>query len=78
MTDKEYFRHTGYPGGVKLTTPVEILEKQPTRLLTMAVKKECFPRNTLGRQLLRNLRVYAGPVHPHAAQQPETVNFLNN
>jgi len=74
MTDKEYFRHTGYPGGVKLTTPVEILEKQPTRLLTMAVKG-MLPKNTLGRQLLRNLRVYAGPVHPHAAQQPETVTF---
>jgi large subunit ribosomal protein L13 len=74
MTEKEYFRHTGYPGGVKLTTPSEILEKQPTRLLTMAVKG-MLPKNTLGRQLLRNLRVYAGPVHPHSAQQPETVTF---
>lgn len=74
MTEKEYFRHTGYPGGVKLTTPEEILEKHPARLLTMAVKG-MLPKNTLGRQLLRNLRVYAGPVHPHSAQQPETVTF---
>jgi large subunit ribosomal protein L13 len=74
MTDKEYFRHTGYPGGVKLTTPEEILEKHPTRLLTMAVKG-MLPKNSLGRDLLTNLRVYAGPVHPHTAQQPENVTL---
>lgn len=74
MTDKEYFRHTGYPGGVKLTTPEEILEKHPTRLITMAVKG-MLPKNSLGRDLLTNLRVYAGPVHPHTAQQPENVTL---
>lgn len=74
MTDKQYFRHTGYPGGVKLTTPEEILEKDPTRLVMMAVKG-MLPKNALGRQLLRNLRVYAGPVHPHTAQQPENVTL---
>jgi len=74
MTDKQYFRHTGYPGGVKLTTPEELLEKHPTRVVTMAVKG-MLPKNSLGRDLLRNLRVYAGPVHPHTAQQPEKVTL---
>jgi large subunit ribosomal protein L13 len=74
MTDKQYFRHTGYPGGVKLTTPEELLEKHPTRVVTMAIKG-MLPKNSLGRELLRNLRVYAGPVHPHTAQQPEKVTL---
>lgn len=74
MTDKQYFRHSGYPGGVKLTTPEELLEKHPTRVVTMAVKG-MLPKNSLGRDLLRNLRVYAGPVHPHTAQQPEKVTL---
>lgn len=74
LTDKQYFRHTGYPGGVKLTTPEELLEKHPTRVITMAVKG-MLPKNSLGRDLLRNLRVYAGPVHPHTAQQPEKVTL---
>jgi len=74
MTDKQYFRHTGYPGGVKLTTPEEIIEKHPTRLIMMAVKG-MLPKNSLGRDLLTNLRVYAGPVHPHTAQQPENVTL---
>jgi large subunit ribosomal protein L13 len=74
MTDKQYFRHTGYPGGVKLTTPEELLEKHPTRVVTMAIKG-MLPKNSLGRDLLRNLRVYAGPVHPHTAQQPEKVTL---
>jgi large subunit ribosomal protein L13 len=74
MTDKQYFRHTGYPGGVKLTNPEELLEKHPTRVVTMAIKG-MLPKNSLGRDLLRNLRVYAGPVHPHTAQQPEKVTL---
>jgi len=70
MTDKEYFRHTGYPGGEKFTTAKEMMEKDPTSLVMMAVKG-MLPKTKLGRQLLTNLRVYAGPVHPHSAQQPE-------
>lgn len=70
MTDKEYFRHTGYPGGEKFTTAKEMMEKDPTSLITIAVKG-MLPKTKLGRQLLTNLRVYAGPVHPHSAQQPE-------
>jgi len=70
MLDKEYFRHTGYPGGEKFTTAKEMMEKDPTSLIMMAVKG-MLPKTKLGRQLLTNLRVYAGPVHPHGAQQPE-------
>lgn len=70
MTDKQYFRHTGYPGGEKFTSAEEMLEKDPTSLVRNAVKG-MLPKNKLGRKLLTNLRVYAGPVHPHTAQQPE-------
>lgn len=70
MFDKEYFRHTGYPGGEKFTTAKEMMEKDPTSLIMMAVKG-MLPKTKLGRKLLTNLRVYAGPVHPHSAQQPE-------
>lgn len=70
MLDKEYFRHTGYPGGEKFTTAKEMMEKDPTSLIMMAVKG-MLPKTKLGRQLLTNLRVYAGPVHPHSAQKPE-------
>ncbi|MEX0772136.1 MAG: 50S ribosomal protein L13 [Balneolales bacterium] len=74
MQDKEYFRHTGYPGGVKTTTPEEMLEKHPTRLVEKAVKG-MVPRNKLGRKLLTNLKVYAGPVHNQTAQRPEKIEL---
>ncbi|MCC5907325.1 MAG: 50S ribosomal protein L13 [Balneolaceae bacterium] len=70
MTDKLYFRHTGYPGGEKFTSAADMLAKDPTSLVTRAVRG-MLPKNRLGRKLLTNLRVYAGPVHPHTAQQPE-------
>src|SRR5690625_1603311 len=70
MAQKEYFRHSGYPGSEKFTTAEELLAKDPTALVTRAVKG-MLPKNRLGRKLLTNLRVYAGPVHPHTAQQPE-------
>lgn len=70
MTGKKYFRHTGYIGSETFTTAKEMMEKDPTSLVTIAVKG-MLPKNKLGRQLQRNLRVYAGPVHPHAAQKPE-------
>lgn len=71
-SQKEYFRYTGYPGGERFKTVEEALENDPTFLVTNAVKG-MLPKNKLGRKLLTNLRVYAGPVHPHAAQKPETV-----
>ncbi len=74
MTDKQYFRHTGYPGGVKLNTPEGLLEKFPTRPVEYAVKG-MLPKGPLGRAQLRNLRVYAGSAHPHEAQQPELITL---
>ncbi|MFN3596197.1 MAG: 50S ribosomal protein L13 [Rubricoccaceae bacterium] len=73
-TDKQYFRHTGYPGGVKLTTPRDLRERKPTFIIENAVRG-MLPRNRLGRQLLGKLKVYAGPEHPHAAQQPEPLSL---
>jgi large subunit ribosomal protein L13 len=69
-TQKEYFRYTGFPGGERFKTVEEALETDPTFLVMNAVKG-MLPKNKLGRKLLTNLRVYAGPVHPHAAQKPE-------
>lgn len=69
FTDKKYYRHSGYPGGIKETTYKEMLEKHPTRAMTLAVTG-MLPHNRLGRDLARNLRVYAGPDHPHEAQMP--------
>ena len=74
MTDKQYFSHTGYPGGEKFTTPQEILEKKPTDVVYRAIKG-MIPKNKLGRSVMRNLRVYAGPVHGHTAQNPEKITL---
>ncbi|HKJ47307.1 MAG TPA: 50S ribosomal protein L13 [Balneolales bacterium] len=74
LTDKTYFRHTEYPGGERFTTPEEMLEKNPTFLISNAVKG-MLPKNKLGRKLLKNLRVYAGPVHPHTAQKAEKITL---
>jgi large subunit ribosomal protein L13 len=68
--DKEYFWHTGYPGGIKSRTAEKILDgKHPERVLQKAVER-MLPDGPLARQQLRNLKVYAGPEHPHAAQNP--------
>ncbi len=74
MTDKIYTRHTGYPGGQRFSTPRQMLEKHPTRVLEHAVKG-MLPRNRLGRRLFTNLFIYAGDQHPHAAQQPKEMTF---
>ena len=74
MTDKMYFRHTFYPGGERFTSAEDLLAKDPTALVTKAVKG-MLPKNRLGRAILKNLRVYAGPVHPHTAQQPEHIEL---
>jgi large subunit ribosomal protein L13 len=69
-----YYKHTGYPGGIKERTAKQILEGRfPERVIEAAVKR-MMPRGPLGRQQMKNLRIYAGPAHPHEAQQPETVN----
>lgn len=74
FTDKEYYRHSGYPGGIKDTTYGKMLEKHPTRPMTMAVTG-MLPHNRLGRSLATNLRVYPGAEHPHAAQDPTEYSF---
>ena len=63
------YRHSGYPGGLKRVRYDELLANRPERAIELAVKG-MLPKNTLGRQMLRKLKVYAGPEHPHAAQQP--------
>jgi large subunit ribosomal protein L13 len=68
--DKLYYRHSGYPGAIRSRTLGEMLERQPEEVIRKAVKG-MLPRNRLARQQLRKLRVYAGPEHPHAAQQPQ-------
>ena len=74
MTDKEYFTHTNYPGGQKRTSPLNLMRKKPTAVVEGAIKG-MLPRNRLGRALYRNLHVYAGPEHPHAAQQPKEISI---
>jgi large subunit ribosomal protein L13 len=68
--EKRYYRHSGYPGGIRSRTLNDMLERQPEEVLRKAVKG-MLPRNRLGRAQLRKLKVYAGPEHPHAAQQPQ-------
>lgn len=68
-TDKLYYRHSGYPGGLKTRTFEEMLDRRPEEVIRKAVKG-MLPRNRLARQQLRKLKVYAGPEHPHEAQQP--------
>jgi large subunit ribosomal protein L13 len=69
LKDKIYYRHTGYPGGIKEVSAEKLLAKKPTELIRKAVKG-MLPKNSLGRQMLRKLKVYAGPNHPHKAQNP--------
>ncbi len=67
LKDKKYYRHTGYMGGIKETTLGNMLQRHPRRVVELAVRG-MLPRNRLGRQLYRHLKVYAGPDHPHEAQ----------
>jgi large subunit ribosomal protein L13 len=69
LTDKRLYRHSGYPGGIRSETYEEMLAKHPERLVERAVGG-MLPKSTLGRSMLRKLKVYAGPDHPHRAQQP--------
>ncbi len=69
LDDKMYYRHSGYPGGLRQRTLREQLERRPTEVLRTAVKG-MLPRNRLGRQQLTKLKIYAGPEHPHEAQAP--------
>lgn len=70
MTQKKYYRHSGYPGGLKQITLRDQLQKFPNRVIEIAVRG-MLPKNRLGRRMFRKLKVYAGPDHPHEAQQPQ-------
>lgn len=70
VTDKEYCHHTGHPGGLRSETFQEAMQKHPERVIEHAVKG-MLPKNTLGRQMAKKLKVYTGPDHPHAAQKPQ-------
>jgi large subunit ribosomal protein L13 len=69
LRGKMYYHHTGYPGGIRQTNAEELLAKKPTEMIRIAVKG-MLPKNSLGRQMLRKLKIYAGPNHPHEAQKP--------
>lgn len=71
---KVYYRHTGYPGGLKFTSFNDMIKNKPERVIEMAVKG-MLPHNRLGRAIMRHLKVYSGPDHPHQAQQPEILEL---
>jgi large subunit ribosomal protein L13 len=74
LDQKNYYRHSGYPGGLKTTTARQMLQKKPEQLLRHAVRG-MLPKNSLGRQLLKKLKIYAGGEHPHQAQQPQPLKW---
>jgi len=73
LADKVYYSHSGYPGGIKSITSGKLLEKKPEEIIRKAVKG-MLPKNKLARHMLSKLKVYAGPEHPHKAQQPKTLD----
>ena len=74
LTDKEYVRYTGHPGGQRFATPEDYLNRKPTFLVEHAVKG-MLPKTRLGEAIIKNLKVYAGAEHPHAAQSPKAIKL---
>ena len=74
LKDKIYYHHTGYPGGIRQMSAEKLLAKKPTEMIRIAVRG-MLPKNSLGRQMLRKLKIYAGPSHPHEAQQPVSLEL---
>lgn len=74
MTDKEYIRHTGYPGGQRIVRADALMKKNPARLIEYAVKG-MLPKNRLGAAIFKNLYVYVGPEHKHEAQKPKPIDL---
>ena len=74
--NKKYYRHTGYPGGIKETTPERISEKKPEEILKLAVKR-MLPGGPLAKKQLSKLKIYIGESHPHSAQNPEIIEIKN-
>jgi len=74
LDDKIYYRHSGYPGGLRSTTLAEMLKKRPTRVIRLAVWG-MLPHNRLGRAMMGKLKIYEGENHPHQAQSPQPLEF---
>jgi large subunit ribosomal protein L13 len=74
MEDKRYYRHSGYPGGIKSIRLKDQLDRYPDRVIKSAVKG-MLPKSALGHQMIKKLKVYAGPEHPHATQNPKVLDF---
>ena len=74
LMDKVYYHHSGYPGGIKAITAGKLLQEKPEEVLRIAVKG-MLPKNTLGRAMLKKLKIYAGGDHPHEAQCPRVLNL---
>ena len=72
--NKKYYRHTGYPGGIKETTPEKLFEKKPEETLKLAVKR-MLPGGPLAKKQLTKLKIYKGSNHPHSAQNPKLINL---
>ena len=79
FTNKKYYRHTGYPGGIKQTTPEDLSKKKPSEVLKLAVRR-MLPGGSLARKQLTKLKIYSGEEHPHVSQKPILVDIskLNN
>jgi large subunit ribosomal protein L13 len=75
LLDKKYYRHSGYPGGIKERTAQEMRQKFPIKMVKLAVKR-MLPKNVLGQQMLKKLKVYEGNEHKHQAQKPELMEIL--
>jgi large subunit ribosomal protein L13 len=74
MNEKEYVRHTGYPGGQRFASPLEWMKKNPALILENSIRG-MLPKNSLGRELFRNLHIFTGTEHPHSAQKPTEIKF---
>ena len=72
--NKKYYRHTGYPGGIKTTTPSILIKKKPEEILKLAVKR-MLPRGPLAKKQLSKLKIYKGTAHPHESQNPRIIDF---
>ena len=74
FTNKKYYRHTGYPGGIKTTTPSSLMKKKPEEILKLAVKR-MLPSGPLAKKQLTKLKIYKGTLHPHESQNPKIIDF---
>ena len=74
FNNKKYYRHTGHPGGIKITTPYSLLNRKPEEILKLAVKR-MLPRGPLAKKQLSKLKIYRGKTHPHEVQNPKIIDF---